>query len=123
MIEINNDVYGPTTDIAETLVVRENIIIRPRTPCFLTEIKCSIHMLSCVNHPDTLDGHRRQYKLGTHAKSSQKAPVIPPTTPHLGGVKGGMGGGVGIKQGSWHTRKARRRRRTKEANDETDCAT
>ena len=50
--------------IADPLVVRESIITRPRAPCFLTETKCSIHILSCVNHPDTPDCRTRLHKLG-----------------------------------------------------------
>ena len=30
---------------------------------FLTGIKCSIHILSWVNHPDTPGGRKRSYKL------------------------------------------------------------
>ena len=32
---------------------------------FLTRITCSIRILSWANHPNTLDGHTRIYKLGT----------------------------------------------------------
>ena len=35
----------------------------------MTGIKCSIHILSIVNYPDTLGGRTRLYKLGTRAKN------------------------------------------------------
>ena len=58
----------------------------PRAPCFLTGIKCSIHIPSWVNHPDTPDGHRRAYGLDIEAKM-----FLPSTLEK--GVGGGAGGG------------------------------